>query len=86
MIMDKIKAEKERLFLGENIMGVSLRAGYRRHALLKQEIVKGHPKVADCEYYIKIIQQKMDEWGYDKFFLACDDREYTTKIFNSGYG
>lgn len=82
MIMDKIKAEKERLFLGENIMGVSLRAGYRRHALLKQEIVKGHPKVADCEYYIKIIQQKMDEWGYDKFFLACDDREYTTKIFN----
>lgn len=82
-ILEKIEDEKEKLFFKtEKILGVSIRAGYRRHAFLKQEIVKGHPKVADCEYYIKVIQQKMDEWGYDKFFLACDDREYTTKIAN----
>ncbi len=22
----------------------------------------------------------MSEWGYGRFFLACDDREYVTKI------
>lgn len=83
LILKKIEAEKEKLFFKtEKIMGVSLRAGYRRQALLKQEIIKGHPKVAGCEYYINVIQKKMDEWGYDKFFLACDDREYTTKMTN----
>ncbi len=82
-ISERIEDEKEKLFFKtEKIMGVSLRAGYRRQALLKQEFIKGHPKVADCEYYIDVIQKKLDEWGYDKFFLACDDREYTTKIIS----
>lgn len=80
-VLKRIDAEKERLFFAnEKILGVSIRAGYRRSAILKYDIIKNHPKVATCEYYIETIQKKMKEWGYDKFFLACEDREYVTKI------
>ncbi len=80
-ILEKIVYEKNKLFVrGEKIMGVSIRAGYRRNALLKLDIIKDHPKVESCEYYIEMIQKKMKEWGYEKFFIACDDREYITKI------
>ena len=80
-IFKRIRDEKDRLcFENKNIMGVSIRAGYRRSALLNEDLIKEHPQVGTCEYYIEIIQKRMDEWGYDRFFLACDDREYVTKI------
>lgn len=76
-----IADEKKKLFWEkEKILGVAIRAGYRRSAMLKDDIIKNHPKVATCEFYIEMIQKKMEEWGYDKFFLACEDREYVTKI------
>lgn len=82
-IFDKIQEEKTRLFRqNEKVMGVSIRAEYRRDALLKLDIIKGHPKVESCEYYIEMIQKKMKEWRYNRFFLACDDREYVMKIEN----
>lgn len=80
-IFDKIQEEKIRLFKqNKKVMGVSIRAEYRRDALLKMDLIKGHPKVGSCEYYIEMIQKKMNEWGYDRFFLACDDREYVVKM------
>ena len=80
-ISEKIKKEKRKLFSDtEKIMGVSIRAGYRRAALLNQNIINDHPKVGSCEEFIEIIQMQMNEWGYESFFLACEDREYVTKI------
>lgn len=82
-ILKKIEDEKNKWFPEDGkIMGVSIRAEYRRSALLKMDIIKDHPKVASCEYYIEMIQKKLEEWGYDSFFLACEDREYVTKIEN----
>ena len=80
-LSERINDEKNKLSFGQvKIMGVSIRAGYRRLALLNVDIIKEHPQAETCEYYIEIIQKKMDEWGYNRFFLACDDREYVTKI------
>ena len=80
-IRERIEVEKKRLFSeDEKMVGISIRAGYRRAALFNLGIIKGHPKVGSCEDYIEIIQKKLDEWGYSKFFLACEDREYVEKI------
>lgn len=80
-VLQKICDEKNRLFpTQKKMMGVSIRAEYRRLALLNLDIIKNHPQVGNCEYYIKKIEEKMKEWGYDYFFLACDDREYVMKI------
>lgn len=82
-VLQRIYDEKNKMFLSQRkIMGVSIRAGYRRAALLNLEIIKNHPKVNNCEYYIQKIEEKMKEWGYGMFFLACEDREYVTKMDN----
>ena len=80
-IAERIRNEKNGLLLdNEKIMGVSIRAGYRWQALLGNDLIKGHPMVRTCDYYIEMIRKKMEEWNYGRFFLACDDREYVTKI------
>ena len=80
-ICKRIEDEKKKLFPKDGkIMGVSIRAAYRWSAMLKNDIIKDHPKVASCEYYMEMIQKKMHEWGYDLFLLACEDREYVTKM------
>ena len=61
-------------------MGVSIRAGYRFAKLINDSIIKGHPIIGSCEYYITKIEELMDKWNYDIFFLACEDREYVSKI------
>lgn len=46
-----------------------------------KELYNNHPKIAPCEKYIEIVEQKMKEWGgYDSIFLAIDDREYLEKF------
>lgn len=55
----------------KKIMGVSIRAEYRRDALLKLDIIKGHPKVGSCEYYIDTIQKKMSDAPLDVWICGA---------------
>lgn len=72
----------ERNIGDERIMGGSIRAGYRYVEVAKTDNAKGHPRVADCDYYIEEIETLLNKWGYRKFFLGIDDREWYEKIKN----
>ena len=64
----------------QKVLGISVRAGYRAIMMKNMRIINGHPVQPTCEELIKIIEQKLEEWSYDVFFLACDDREYHDQI------
>lgn len=82
VLRERIEYEK-RIFPKDNkILGVSIRAGYRWGGLVKNPLYYQHPKVEECDAFIAEISRIMKEWNYDKFFLACDDREYSDRIAN----
>lgn len=80
VLKERIENEKNRFPKDGKIMGVSIRAEYRWGGLLKQALYYQHPRVPDCETFIKKIMRKMEECGYESIFLTCDDREYSDRI------
>lgn len=80
VIRDRIEKEKEGFPKDGRILGVSIRAEYRWGGLMKRPLFLQHPKVPDCNTFISQISKAMAEWGYNCFFLACDDREYSERI------
>ncbi len=79
-LKSRIENEK-RLFPFDNkILGVSVRAEYRWGGMIKNSLYYQHPKVPDCKTIISEISGIMNEWGYECFFFACDDREYSEEI------
>ncbi len=80
-IAQRVKAEKRKLFPQTNkVLGVGIRAGYRRGTLLGYPLYDKHPIVGSCKEYINSIEKKLTEWNYDSFFLAVDDRGYLEEI------
>lgn len=80
-ILAKIQNERECLFPQDmKVMGVAIRADYRRAALIGDPIIKGHPVIESCQYYISRIEELLNKWGYDRFFLSCDDREFVNEM------
>lgn len=80
-IAERIEQAAEKLFAGKKkVLGVSVRAAFCAMYLLKSSLIEGHPRVPDCEDMIKIVENKMKEWGYEYIFLHIDDREYQQKF------
>lgn len=79
-LRERIEKEKAMFPADGRILGVSIRAEYRWGGLLKYSLYYQHPKVSDCDTFIKNISKKMNEWGYNSIFLTCDDREYSDRI------
>lgn len=83
VVMNKISEKYEKLFKSTGkVMGVGVRAGYRRGMLLNEALYNGHPKVPSCEEFLGIVNEKLKEWKCDHIFLACDDREYLQKFLD----
>ena len=77
----KVRNEKERLFSKEDkVLGVGIRAGYRRGILLNMSLYDKHPVIGSCAEHIKDIERKLREWNYNSFFLSIDDRAYLEEI------
>ena len=75
--------ETAKALLGDReIVGISVRAGYLAGMMRNSELYNGHRRQPLYEEFIKIIERKLQEWSYDAFFLACDDREYHDGIKN----
>lgn len=80
-IKEKVRREKHRLFSQTNkILGVGIRAGYRRGILLNIPLYDNHPNIGSCKDYIDEIERKLNKWNYDSFFLSIDDRAYLEEI------
>lgn len=80
-IKDRVRSEKRKLFpYNTKILGVGIRAGYRRGILVNNPLYHRHAIVGTCEEYIRNIEKKLSEWKYDVFFLEVDDREYLEEI------
>lgn len=80
-IRDRARAfAREQKFRPRDVMGVSIRAGYKAYADNGNAIVKGHPVVGSVEHYIAMIERNMKKWGYDRFYLCVDDRYYSDTI------
>lgn len=80
-IKDRVIREKRFLIPNANkILGVGIRAGYRRGTSLNIPLFDGHPIVGSCIDYIKEIEKRLSEWNYNSFFLEVDDREYLEEI------
>ncbi len=82
-IAERVRNEKQKLFpLTDKVLGVGIRAGYRRGIILNQSLYGGHPLVGSCTDYIKDIEKTLSKWRYDSFFLTVDDSEYLKEIKN----
>lgn len=80
-IKDRVKSERQKLFPPNcKIMGVGIRAGYRRGILMNNPLFNKHALVGSCEDYIRNIEKRLSEWKYDAFFLEVDDRQYLEEI------
>lgn len=80
-IKDRVKREKQKLFPKETkILGVGIRASYRRGILQNEALFHRHALVGSCEDYIRNIEKRLSDWKYDAFFLAVDDRGYLEEI------
>lgn len=79
-IQERICCEKSCFPRGQKILGVYVRAEYRWGGMVGKKLFYQHPKVADCDTFIALVEQKMNEWGYSWIFVSCDDREYSDKI------
>lgn len=79
-LKERIECESTALLSDKKILGVSIRAGFRAGGMLKLPLFCHHPRGMSCDMVITEIARVMDEWGYDYFFLACDDREYSDRI------
>lgn len=80
VLRKRIEDEKALFPEDGRILGISIRSEYRWGGLLKYPLYYQHPKVPDCNTFIKKITKVMDEWEYDSIFLTCDDREYSDRI------
>jgi len=80
VIRNRIEREMANFPKGKKLLGVSIRAEYRWGGLSKHPLYYQHPKVASCDEWIDQIEKILDDWKYDIFFLACDDREYSDRI------
>ena len=79
----KVEYYRKQLFPeNSRIMGVCIRAEFYAGMLLGKKIHKGHPRVAPCEEYIEIVEERLKQWECDCVFLAIDDREYLEKFKN----
>lgn len=79
-LRERIELERK-LFPDDNrILGISIRAEYRWGGITKRSLYYQHPKIMDCETFISEIERVLEEWKYEQFFLACDDREYSDKV------
>ena len=76
----RIENIAQEMLNNRKVMGISIRAGYRSGMMRKVELLNGHKRQPSCEEVIAIIEQKLKEWSYNEFFLACDDREYHDEI------
>ena len=76
----RVESIAQEILNNRKVMGISIRAGYRSGMMRKVELLNGHPRQPSCEEVIAIIEQKLKEWSYSEFFLACDDREYHDEI------
>lgn len=76
----RVESIAQEILNNQKVMGISIRAGYRSGMMRKMELLNGHPRQPSCEEVIAIIEQKLKEWSYNEFFLACDDREYHDEI------
>lgn len=59
---------------------MSIRSAFKAGEIEKSNLFKNHPRVSDCEEYIEVIENYLNAWGYDSFFLACDGREFSESI------
>lgn len=84
-IKEALENEYQELLGNRRVVGINVRAGYRAAALRNEKGINGHQKQPSCEELCKIIELKLQEWSYDYFFLACDDREYWDRI-NKHFG
>ena len=80
-ISNRIQSSYKSILEGKKILGVAIRSGYRAIALRGEELINGHPVIETPEYYIEKIENYLEEWSYDSFFLCVDDREYFDKIY-----
>lgn len=80
-IKDRVRCEKQNLLpKTDKVLGVGIRAGYRRGILTNTSLYNGHPLVDSCVDYIKRIEKRLSEWNYNYFFLEVDDRGYLEEI------
>lgn len=82
-ILDRIEQEKNKLFAGKKVLGVSVRSSFFYGEVLEKRNYINHPRVNNYEEYIREIDKLLKEWDYDMFFLACDGKEYSDKIASS---
>ncbi len=75
-LSNEIENVRKQINFTEKVLGVAIRAGFAAGGLGNIPAYNGHPVVMPPEYYIPKIEKRMTEWGYDKFFLMIDDREY----------
>lgn len=80
-LKNRVAIEKEKIFHSDQkVLGVGIRAGLRAGMLRNEALYNKHPKQPSCEELMDIVENKMKEWGCDRIFLSCDDREYLNKF------
>lgn len=72
-------------FIHKNVLGVSIREGYRYAAMIKESVINEHPAMLAPEDSIDLVKQYMDKWNYEYIFVICDDEECVQK-FKSAFG
>lgn len=80
-VQNYIEESYQRIFSGkENVLGVSVRAGYIRQFKNNGDIIKNHPIQLEISEMINLIEGYMKEWKCDWVFLVADDMFYFEEI------
>lgn len=80
-IQDYIDRSYNKIFgAKENILGISMRAGYIRCHKKDGDLILEHPVQLELEEMIRLIEQYMRKWKCEWVFLVVDDDFYFQKI------